>query len=63
MTTGGVVAVTTGVVVVAALLLSWAVQMIKQYERGGHFRLGLVMAVHEPGLRLIIPRKSAIADR
>ena len=30
-------------------------RVVKQYERGVHFRLGRVIAVREPGLRLIIP--------
>ena len=38
-----------------AFLLGSAVRVIKQYERGVHFRLGRVIAVREPGLRLIIP--------
>ncbi len=49
--------VTTLVVVfvVAAALLALSIRMVKQYERGVHFRLGRVIAVREPGLRLIIP--------
>ncbi|WP_413783608.1 slipin family protein [Mycolicibacterium chubuense] len=45
------------VVVLAAalLLLAAAVRVVKQYERGVHFRLGRVIGVREPGLRLIIP--------
>jgi regulator of protease activity HflC (stomatin/prohibitin superfamily) len=47
------------VVVVAAvvitLLLAASLRVVKQYERGVHFRLGRVIAVREPGLRLIIP--------
>ena len=50
----------TGLVVVVAvaaalLLLALSVRVVKQYERGVHFRLGRVIAVREPGLRLIIP--------
>ena len=41
--------------VVVALLLAASVRVVKQYERGVHFRLGRVIAVREPGLRLIIP--------
>src|SRR6201997_921115 len=40
---------------VIALLLAASVRVVKQYERGVHFRLGRVIAVREPGLRLIIP--------
>lgn len=51
--------VTTVIVVVvlaaALLLLAAAVRVVKQYERGVHFRLGRVIGVREPGLRLIIP--------
>ncbi|QDQ92401.1 slipin family protein [Rhodococcus sp. WB9] len=43
------------VVVVAALLLSASIRVVKQYEKGVHFRLGKIIAVHDPGLRLIIP--------
>ncbi len=45
------------VVVIAALLilLASAVRIVKQYERGVLFRLGRVLGVREPGLRLIIP--------
>jgi len=39
----------------ALLLLALSVRVVKQYERGVHFRLGRVIAVREPGLRLIIP--------
>lgn len=38
MTAGAVVSVITAAVVVAALLLGSAVRVIKQYERGVHFR-------------------------
>ncbi|WIX75141.1 slipin family protein [Amycolatopsis carbonis] len=45
------------IVVIAALviLLASAVRIVKQYERGVLFRLGRVLGVREPGLRLIIP--------
>ncbi|HVV08338.1 slipin family protein [Amycolatopsis sp.] len=42
------------IVVVLGLLVS-AVRIVKQYERGVLFRLGRVLGVREPGLRLIIP--------
>ncbi|KRE28807.1 band 7 domain-containing protein [Mycobacterium sp. Soil538] len=51
--------VTTLLVVIAVaaalLLLGSAVRVVKQYERGVHFRLGRVIGVREPGLRLIVP--------
>jgi regulator of protease activity HflC (stomatin/prohibitin superfamily) len=46
------------IIVIAAallLLLASAVRIVKQYERGVLFRLGRVVGVREPGLRLIIP--------
>ncbi|WP_370964292.1 slipin family protein [Amycolatopsis sp. cg9] len=46
------------IIVIAAallLLLASAVRIVKQYERGVLFRLGRVIGVREPGLRLIIP--------
>ena len=36
-------------------VLGTAVRIVKQYERGGLFRLGRLRGVREPGLRLIIP--------
>ncbi|MEU7785505.1 slipin family protein [Amycolatopsis sp. NPDC049159] len=46
------------IVLIAAallLLLATAVRIVKQYEQGVLFRLGRVIGVREPGLRLIIP--------
>jgi len=45
------------IVIAAALLilLASAVRIVKQYEQGLLFRLGRVIGVREPGLRLIIP--------
>ncbi|UOX90488.1 slipin family protein [Amycolatopsis sp. FBCC-B4732] len=46
------------IVLIAAallLLLATAVRIVKQYEQGVLFRLGRVIGVCEPGLRLIIP--------
>jgi regulator of protease activity HflC (stomatin/prohibitin superfamily) len=48
----------TVVVVVAVLVvvgLGLSVRVVQQYERGVLFRLGRVVGVREPGLRLIIP--------
>jgi regulator of protease activity HflC (stomatin/prohibitin superfamily) len=47
--------VIVAVAVVALVLLAAAIRVVKQYERGVHFRLGRVIAVRDPGLRLIIP--------
>jgi regulator of protease activity HflC (stomatin/prohibitin superfamily) len=48
---------TVTIIVAAVLLLALAlsVRIVKQYERGVLFRLGRVIGVREPGLRLIIP--------
>ncbi|MEU4674598.1 slipin family protein [Amycolatopsis sp. NPDC023774] len=43
------------IVVVVLVLLVSAVRIVKQYERGILFRLGRVVGVREPGLRMIIP--------
>jgi regulator of protease activity HflC (stomatin/prohibitin superfamily) len=48
----------TIIVVVAVLTLlglALSVRIVKQYERGVLFRLGRVVGVREPGLRLIVP--------
>lgn len=37
------------------LVVVSAIRIVKQYERGVHFRLGRVIGVREPGLRFIIP--------
>lgn len=39
----------------ALVVLGLAVRIVKQYERGVLFRLGRVIGVREPGLRLLIP--------
>ncbi len=45
-----------GVIVVVVLIgLSSAIRIINEYERGVLFRLGRLMALKGPGLRLIIP--------
>ncbi|MGA5302506.1 slipin family protein [Nucisporomicrobium flavum] len=49
---------TVTLIVIAAvvlLVLLLAVRIVKQYERGVLFRLGRVVGVRDPGLRLIIP--------
>jgi regulator of protease activity HflC (stomatin/prohibitin superfamily) len=47
------------IVVVALVLvllgLALSVRIVQQYERGVLFRLGRVVGVREPGLRLIVP--------
>jgi regulator of protease activity HflC (stomatin/prohibitin superfamily) len=51
-------ALVTVVVVLAVLALlglALSVRIVKQYEKGVLFRLGRVLGVREPGLRLIVP--------
>jgi len=51
-------ALTTVVVVLAVLVLlglALSVRIVQQYEKGVLFRLGRVIGVREPGLRLILP--------
>jgi regulator of protease activity HflC (stomatin/prohibitin superfamily) len=43
------------VLVVVLLVLGLAVRIVKQYEMGVLFRLGRVLGLRQPGLRLIIP--------
>jgi regulator of protease activity HflC (stomatin/prohibitin superfamily) len=41
--------------ILVVLLMTASIRVVQQYQRGVHFRLGRVIAVREPGLRLIIP--------
>jgi regulator of protease activity HflC (stomatin/prohibitin superfamily) len=50
---GWLTVVVVGVLVLVGLALS--VRIVQQYERGVLFRLGRVVGVREPGLRLILP--------
>jgi len=43
------------VLVVVLLALGLAVRIVKQYEQGVLFRLGRVLGLRQPGLRMIIP--------
>ena len=43
------------VVVLAVLGLALSVRIVKQYQKGVLFRLGRVLGIRQPGLRLIIP--------
>jgi len=45
----------TIVVIVVLLVLGMAVKIVKQYEQGVLFRLGKVLGLRQPGLRVIIP--------
>ena len=49
------IAVSIVIVVVALLLAAMSIRVVTQYERGVLFRLGRVIGVREPGLRIIIP--------
>src|ERR1700739_4713786 len=41
--------------ILVVLLMAASIRVVQQYQRGVHLRLGRVVAVREPGLRLIIP--------
>jgi regulator of protease activity HflC (stomatin/prohibitin superfamily) len=41
--------------VIALLVLALALRIVKQYEQGVLFRLGRVIGIRDPGLRVIIP--------
>jgi regulator of protease activity HflC (stomatin/prohibitin superfamily) len=43
------------IVIVVLIILGLSIRIVNQYERGVVFRLGKVVGVREPGLRLIIP--------
>ena len=47
--------ITVAVIVVLLILLVASVKIIKQYEQGVLFRLGRVLGVRQPGLRVIVP--------
>jgi regulator of protease activity HflC (stomatin/prohibitin superfamily) len=48
-------AVALGVAVLIVLYLALALRVVQQYQRGVLFRLGRVVGVRDPGLRVIIP--------
>ena len=41
--------------IIILIILGLSIRIVNQYERGVHFRLGKVIGVKDPGLRLIIP--------
>jgi regulator of protease activity HflC (stomatin/prohibitin superfamily) len=55
MNMSGLLTVLVAVVVLVLLGLALSVRIVQQYERGVLFRLGRVIGVREPGLRLIVP--------
>jgi regulator of protease activity HflC (stomatin/prohibitin superfamily) len=55
MRMSGLLTVVVAVAVLALLGLALSVRIVQQYERGVLFRLGRVIGVREPGLRLIVP--------
>ena|GEM_PF-2577667 len=55
MTQRVLLAIVFAVALVSVILIASSIRVVWQYERGVHFRLGRIVAVREPGLRLIIP--------
>src|SRR5271157_6271321 len=49
------VVVVIAVIIVALIVVARSIRVVTQYEKGVWFRLGRVIGVREPGLRLIIP--------
>ena len=49
------VIVVVSVVVLLVLVLAACLRVVREYERGVHFRLGRVIGVKQPGLRVIAP--------
>src|SRR5271163_5280466 len=49
------VSITVFAIIVVLPLMVGSIRVVSQYQRGVHFRLGRVIAVREPGLRLIVP--------
>lgn len=47
--------VVAAVVVVVLLIVASCLRVVREYERGVHFRLGCVIGVKQPGLRVIAP--------
>ena len=41
--------------IIILIILGLSIRIVNQYERGVVFRLGKVIGIKEPGLRLIIP--------
>ncbi|OBF59650.1 band 7 domain-containing protein [Mycobacterium sp. 852002-53434_SCH5985345] len=52
---GQIAAILVVLGIVVAVLLAASIRVVQQYQRGVHFRLGRVIGVREPGLRIIIP--------
>ncbi|HTE68702.1 MAG TPA: SPFH domain-containing protein, partial [Actinomycetes bacterium] len=51
----GLLTVLVVLVLLVLVGLAMSVRVVQQYERGVLFRLGRVVGVREPGLRLIVP--------
>jgi regulator of protease activity HflC (stomatin/prohibitin superfamily) len=49
------VVVVIAVAFVVLVLLAMALRVVREYERGVHFRLGKIVGTKEPGLRVIYP--------
>jgi regulator of protease activity HflC (stomatin/prohibitin superfamily) len=43
------------IIIVILIILGLSIRIVNQYERGVVFRLGRVIGIREPGLRIIIP--------
>ena len=43
------------ILIIILIILGLSIRIVNQYERGVVFRVGKVIGVKEPGLRLIIP--------
>jgi regulator of protease activity HflC (stomatin/prohibitin superfamily) len=52
---GTIITILVIAIVLALLVLALALRIVKQYEQGVLFRLGRVIGVRAPGLRIIIP--------
>ena len=50
-----IVVVSVVVLLVLVLVLAACLRVVREYERGVHFRLGRVIGVKQPGLRVIAP--------
>ncbi|HEX9412372.1 MAG TPA: SPFH domain-containing protein, partial [Ktedonobacterales bacterium] len=50
-----IIVVLVAIVVVAFLIVSSAVKIVQEYERGVIFRLGRLVGARGPGLILLIP--------
>ena len=52
---GTLIPVVAVIILIALLVMSMALRIVKQYEQGVLFRLGRVIGQRQPGLRMIVP--------